>query len=57
MVNEGPLGGRSLAELRDAAGHANIAMTSLYAHVAADDGPVGNLFAFAPAGPRPTANV
>ncbi|MEW6251811.1 MAG: site-specific integrase [Planctomycetota bacterium] len=40
-------GGRSLAEVRDSAGHANIATTSLYAHVAQDDdGRVGDLFAF-----------
>ena len=40
-------GGRSLAEVRDAAGHSNIAMTSLYTHVAADDqGEVGDLFDF-----------
>ena len=38
---------RTLAEVRDAAGHANIATTSLYVHVAGDDdGKVGNLFAF-----------
>ena len=36
---------RSLAEVRDAAGHANIATTSIYTHVATDDdGAVGNIF-------------
>lgn len=39
-------GGRSLAEVRDAAGHANISTTSIYTHVVPDDGQVGNLFAF-----------
>lgn len=38
-------GGRSLAEVRDAAGHANIATTSIYTHCVPDDGTVGNLFA------------
>lgn len=38
---------RTLAEVRDAAGHSNIATTSIYAHVATDDdGQVGNLFVF-----------
>ena len=46
-------GGRTLAEVRDAAGHANVATTSVYLHVATeDDGQVGNLFQFAP----PTAS-
>lgn len=40
-------GGRSLAEVRDAAGHANISTTSIYVHVVQDDGQVGNLFSFA----------
>ena len=41
--------GRSLAEVRDAAGHANIATTSVYAHVAVeDDGTIGNIFDFQP---------
>jgi len=38
---------RTLAEVRDAAGHANIATTSIYAHIATDeDGEIGDLFAF-----------
>jgi integrase/recombinase XerD len=40
-------GGRSLAEVRDAAGHANISTTSIYTHVVDDNGAVGNLFSFA----------
>lgn len=40
-------GGRTLAEVRDAAGHANISVTSGYLHAAVDDeAPVGNLFGF-----------
>lgn len=41
-------GGRSLAEVRDAAGHANISTTSIYLHVVHDDDEeVGSLFDFA----------
>lgn len=41
-------GGRSLVEVRDAAGHANISTTSIYLHaVRDDDEQVGNLFDFA----------
>ena len=41
-------GGRTLAEVRDAAGHSNITITSGYLHVAVDDDePIGNLFATA----------
>jgi len=37
--------GRSIVEVRDAAGHSNIATTSIYAHlVGDDDDTVGNLF-------------
>ncbi|HUT09846.1 MAG TPA: site-specific integrase [Thermoguttaceae bacterium] len=40
-------GGRTLAEVRDAAGHANISTTSIYLHVVHDDGEqVGSLFDF-----------
>ncbi|MCK4342132.1 MAG: tyrosine-type recombinase/integrase [Phycisphaerae bacterium] len=40
--------GRTLAEVRDAAGHANVAITSVYLHVAVeDDGTVGDIFAVA----------
>jgi integrase len=36
--------GRTLAEVRDSAGHANLATTSIYAHATDDDGKVGNIF-------------
>ena len=40
-------GGRSLAEVRDAAGHANISTTSIYTHITVDDdGQIGNIFDF-----------
>lgn len=55
FVSHALAGGRSLAEVRDAAGHANIATTSIYTHVAtSDDGAIGNLFGFRPIGsPEP----
>lgn len=41
-------GGRTLPEVRDAAGHANVSTTSIYLHVVRDDDEtVGDLFAFA----------
>jgi site-specific recombinase XerD len=41
-------GGRSLAEVRDAAGRANVSTTSIYLHVVQDDDDeVGSLFDFA----------
>lgn len=39
-------GGRTLAEVRDAAGHANVSITSAYLHVAVEDDGVGELFRF-----------
>jgi integrase len=40
-------GGRSLAEVRDAARHANVSTSSIYLHVVSDDSEaVGNLFDF-----------
>lgn len=40
-------GGRSIAEVRDAAGHANVSTTSIYLHsVHDDDDQVGSLFDF-----------
>lgn len=46
FVSHALAGGRTLAEVRDAAGHASIATTSVYTHVAVeDDGAVGELFA------------
>jgi integrase len=47
FVSHALAGLRTLAEVRDAAGHSNIATTSLYTHVATDDdGRIGNLFGF-----------
>jgi site-specific recombinase XerD len=37
-------GGRSLAEVRDAAGHSSISTTSVYTHCVPDDGSIGSLF-------------
>ncbi len=40
-------GGRSIVEVRDAAGHSNISTTSIYLHVVTDESEtVGNLFEF-----------
>ena len=39
-----------MAEVRDAAGHANVSITSGYLHVAVEDDKVGMLFAFAAIG-------
>ena len=47
FVSHALAGGRSLAEVRDAAGHSSVSITSVYTHVANDDnGRVGDLFAF-----------
>jgi len=44
-VSHALAGGRTLAEVRSAAGHANLVTTSIYLHVAVDDeGEVGRLF-------------
>ena len=46
FISHALAGGRSLAEVRDAAGHCNVSITSGYLHVAVDDeAPIGNLFA------------
>jgi integrase len=46
FVSQALAGGRSLAEVRDAAGHSNVSITSVYTHVATDgDEGVGELFA------------
>lgn len=37
-------GGRSLVEVRDAAGHSNVSVTNTYLHAVSDDGAVGELF-------------
>ena len=45
FISHALAGGRTLAEVRDAAGHANVSVTSGYLHVAVDDeAGVGNLF-------------
>ncbi|HZZ78704.1 MAG TPA: site-specific integrase, partial [Gemmataceae bacterium] len=45
FVSHALAGGRTLAEVRLAAGHTNLAVTSVYLHVAVDDdGGVGELF-------------
>ena len=47
FISHALAGGRTLAEVRDAAGHANVSITSGYLHVAVDDNGVGDLFGFA----------
>jgi integrase len=45
FISHALAGGRSLAEVRDVAGHANVSITSGYLHVAVDDeAGAGNLF-------------
>lgn len=45
FISHALAGGRNLAEVRDAAGHANVSITSTYLHVVIDeDEEVGNLF-------------
>lgn len=47
FVSHALANGRSLAEVKAAAGHRNIATTSVYTHVAVDDdGTIGDLFDF-----------
>lgn len=46
FISHALAGGRTLAEVRDAAGHANVSITSTYQHIAVDDHDVGNLFRF-----------
>ena len=45
FISHALAGGRTLAEVRDAAGHANVTITSGYLHVAVDSDSVGMLFA------------
>jgi len=48
FISHALAGGRSLAEVRDAAGHASLLATSAYLHVAVEDGEgTGRLFQFA----------
>lgn len=44
FISHSLAGGRTLAEVRDAAGHSNVSITSGYLHVAVDDEEVGDLF-------------
>jgi integrase/recombinase XerD len=44
FISHALAGGRTLAEVRDAAGHANVSITSVYLHIAVDDPEVGRLF-------------
>jgi integrase len=45
FISHALAGGRTLAEVRDAAGHSNISITSAYLHIVAEDGDqVGELF-------------
>ena len=54
FISHALAGGRSLAEVRDTAGHANVSITSGYLHVAVDDETaVGCLFRFASAATPP----
>ena len=44
FISHALAGGRTLAEVRDAAGHSNVSITSIYLHVAVEDGELGSLF-------------
>jgi Site-specific recombinase XerD len=46
FISHALAGGRTLAEVRDAAGHANVSITSGYLHVVIDDTVIGALFQF-----------
>ena len=46
FISHALAGHRTLAEVRDAAGHANVSITSAYLHVAVEDDAVGELFRF-----------
>ncbi|MFN0018621.1 MAG: tyrosine-type recombinase/integrase [Pirellulaceae bacterium] len=47
FISHALAGGRTLAEVRDAAGHANVSITSAYLHIAIDNEVMGDLFRFA----------
>jgi site-specific recombinase XerD len=47
FISHALAGGRTLAEVRDAAGHANVSITSGYLHIAVEDNGIGNLFRYA----------
>ncbi len=44
FISHALAGGRTLAEVRDAVGHANSSITSAYLHVAVEDDAIGSLF-------------
>ncbi len=44
FISHALVGGRTLAEVRDAVGHSNVTITSGYLHVAVEDEEVGTLF-------------
>jgi len=45
FISHALAGGRTLAEVRDAAGHSSVLVTSAYLHVAVEDeGAIGSLF-------------
>jgi integrase len=47
FISHALAGDRTLAEVRAAAGHSNVAVTSAYLHIIVDDTePVGNLFRY-----------
>ena len=53
FISHALAGDRTLAEVRDSAGHANVSITSGYLHVAVEDNGVGNLFASLYCNPGP----
>jgi integrase len=46
FISHALAGGRTLAEVRDAAGHSSVSVTSAYLHVAVDGDEGGELFRF-----------
>lgn len=44
FISHAPAGGRTLAKVRDAVGHANISIASAYLYVAVEDDGVGRSF-------------
>jgi site-specific recombinase XerD len=46
FISHALAGGRTLAEVRDSAGRANVSITSAYRHIAVEDDSVGELFRF-----------
>jgi integrase len=46
FISHAQSGGRTLVEVRDAAGHANVSITSGYLHIAVEEDGIGDLFEF-----------